>query len=226
MCRSHLLLLLVTLVASPAAAQYEDEDAPPPELDGSRRFSLVTGWRYTPNTRFYEDYYADPDNRGLKRSAGAFGGPLLAGSFAYSVTNLIEVGIDLFATYERMLLTGKPGLNAITYGALVGLRFQHRFELGPHGLIPSVGVLLGPLLAAAYFDGGRAVENYTQAIGTTVGATLGLTPEWGLRFEYRLIAAEGAAENVGTYQAGGSWFSVGINYQFPSVPDRPMDRRF
>jgi hypothetical protein len=226
MSRTSLLLLLATLVATPAAAQYEDEEKAQTELDGTSRFSLLTGWRYTPNSRFYDGYYSDVDNRGLERTRGAIGGPLLTGTFAYSVTNLIEVGIDLFTTYERMHLTGKPALNAITYGALLGMRFQHRFEVGPQGLVPSVGVLIGPLLAASYFDGGKAVENYTQAIGTTVGATLGLTPKWGLRFEYRLLVAKGEAEDLGTYEAAGNWFSVGLNYQFPSEPDRPMSRHF
>jgi hypothetical protein len=231
MCRSPLLLLLVTLASTSAAAQsedagYEEEEQPQTELDGTSRLSVQTGWRYTPNTRFYDNYYSDVDNRGLQRSRGAIGGPLLTGTFAYSITNLVELGIDLFATYERMQLTGQPGLNAVTYGALLGLRFQHRFDIGPHGLVPSVGLLLGPLLAAAYFDGGFAVENYTQAIGATVGATLGLTPKWGLRVEYRLLAAKGTAEDVGLYEAGGNWFSVGFNYTFPSEPDRPMGRNF
>jgi hypothetical protein len=220
-----LLILLVTLAASTASAQYEEEEAPP-ELEGSSRFSLLTGWRYTPNTRFYEDYYSQPENRGLPRAGGAIGGPLLTATFAYSITNLMELGIDLFATYERIQLTGQPGLNAVTYGALLGLRFQKQLAIGPKGLIPSVGILTGPLLAASYFDGGRAVENYTQAFGASLGATLRLSPKWGLCFEYRLLFAKGEAEDVGVYDAAGNWLGVGMTYQFPSEPDRPMSRHF
>jgi hypothetical protein len=129
----------------------------------------------------------------------------LTGTFAYSVTNLIEVGIDLFATYERMHLTRRPALNAFTYGALLGMRFQHQFEIGPRGLMPSVGVL-GP-----------------RAHG---GGHPGPHPQVGLRFEYRLLVAKGETEDLGTYEAAGNWFSVGLNYQFPSEPGRPMGRHF
>lgn len=225
MSHGSLLILLVTLAASTASAQYEEEEVPP-ELEGSSRVSLLTGWRYTPNTRFYNNYYSQIENRGLPRAGGAIGGPLLTATFAYSITNLIELGIDLFATYERIQLTRQPGLNAITYGALMGLRFQKRLEIGPEGLIPSVGILTGPLLAASYFDGGRAVENFTQAFGASLGATLRLNPKWGLCFEYRFIFAKGAAEDVGPYDASGNWLSVGMTYQFPSEPDRPMSRHF
>lgn len=233
MSRSPLLLLLATLTAASAAAApkeddgYDpDEEKPRNELEDTSRFTLSTGWRYAPNGRFFDAYYQDPDNAGLERSRSGFGGPLLAAGFAYSPINLIEVGIDLFATYERMNLTGQPGLNAVTYGALIGLRFQHKFELGPHGLVPSAGVLIGPMLATAYFDGGRAVENYTQSIGLNAGATLNLSEVWGLRFEYRLLTGRGEAEDIGTYEAAGSWFSVGLNYQFPLMESRPMGRLF
>lgn len=225
MSHGSLLILLVTLAASSASAQY-DEEEPPLELAGSSRLSLQTGWRYAPNTRFYDRYYSQAENRGLSRAGGALGGPLLTATFAYSISNLIELGIDLFATYERMRLTGQPGLNAATYGALVGLRLQKRLELGPEGLVPSVGILTGPLLAASYFDGGRSVENLNQAVGGALGATLRLSPKWGFCFEYRLIFARGEAEDVGLYNAAGHWFSVGMTYQFPSEPDRPLSRRF
>jgi hypothetical protein len=233
MSRSPLLLLLATLSATSAAAAPQEDDGYEPteekprnELEGSSRFTLSTGWRYAPNGRFFDAYYQDPDNAGLERSGGGIGGPLLSGGFAYSPINLIEVGIDLFATYERMKLTGQPGLNAVTYGALIGLRFQHKLELGPHGLVPSAGVLIGPMLAASYFDGDKAVENYTQSIGLTAGATVYLSEVWGLRFEYRLLTGRGEVEDIGTYEAAGSWFSVGLNYQFPTMEDRPMGRMF
>jgi hypothetical protein len=218
----------VLLTASTASAEddeYDEEEAPP-MLEGSSRISIQTGWRYAPNTRFYDGYYSQPGNLNLARSEGAIGGPLLTATFAYSPLEWLELGIDLSTTYERMLLTGKPGLNAITLGALVGLRFQKRLELGPAVLVPWGGVLLGPLFAASYFDGGRSVENAAQALGGTVGATLRFSETWGIAFEYRLILAKGDAENVGVYDAAGNWFSVGMTYQFPPEPDRPMSKLF
>lgn len=233
MCRNPLLLLLVLLSASTASAEgdeddgYDDgEEEASPMLEGSSRISFQTGWRYAPNTRFYDAYYSRESDLHLARAEGAIGGPLLTATFAYSPLEWLELGIDVSATYERMHLTGKPGLNAITMGALVGLRFQKRLELGPAVLVPWGGVLMGPLFAASYFDGGRSVETAPQALGGTVGATLRFSEEWGLAFEYRLILAKGEAESVGVYDAGGNWFSVGMTYQFPPKPDRPMGKLF
>jgi hypothetical protein len=225
MSHGSLLILLVTLAASSASAQYDEEDLPL-ELKGSGRFSLQTGWRYTPNTGFYDGYYSQAENRELSRARGSIGGPLLTATFAYSFTNLIELGIDLFATYERMRLTGQPALNTATYGALLGLRFQKRLELGPEGLIPFVGLLTGPLYAGAYFDGERAIETANQALGVAMGATLRLNSKWGLALEYRLLLARGEAEDVGKYNAGGHWFSMGMTYQFSHEPARPLSERF
>ena len=236
MSRSSLLLLATLAATTAAAAPAEDdgydegyeetEERPQDDLEGAGRFTFMPGWRYASNDRFFDLYYLHPNNRDLERSEGSIGGPLLTGCFAYSPTNLIELGIDLFASYERMTLTGQPGLNAVTYGALFGLRFQHKLDIGPYGLVPSAGVLVGPLISASYFDDGRAVEIVTQSMGVTAGATLYLSDVWGLRFEYRLLTGRGDAEDIGPYEAAGSWFSVGLNYQFPSKPDRPMGRVF
>ena len=232
MPHSPLLLLLATLAATAAtAAPAEDDDGyeetealPQDELEGSSRFSLMTGWRYAPNGRFFDQYYSHPDRRGLERARGTIGGPLLMGCFAFSPINLIEVGIDLFTSYERMTFPGQPGLNAFTVGTLLGLRFQHKLEIGRYGLVPSVGALLGPVLMVAAFDGGQALESAPWSFGVTAGATLNLSEVWGLRFEYRLLSGRNAAEDVGPYDAVGNWFSVGLTYQFPSKSDRPMGR--
>lgn len=218
------LLLLVTLTTTVASAQY-DEDEGPPKLEGTNRISVVGGWRYAPNFTFYDNYYFKESNQRLQRSRGSIGGPALTATFGYSVTNLIEVGADLFATYERMKLTGKPGLNTVTYGAMLGLRFQKRFEVGPAGLIPSVGILAGPHIAAAYFDGGRALENGGTGFGLTAGATLRLNPTWGVCFELREIFARGEVEDVGYYNAGGSWLAVGVTYTLPWESDRKIHGR-
>lgn len=219
-----MLLLLVTLTTSVAFAQY-DEDEGPPKLEGTNRISVVGGWRYAPNTTFYNNYYSAEAHQGLSRSRGSFGGPALTATFGYSATNLIEVVGDAFASYERMKLTGQPGLNAVTYGVMLGLRFQKRFEVGPAGLIPSVGALVGPHIAAAYFDGGRAVENGGTGFALTAGATLRLTPTWGLCFEFREIFARGEVEDFGYYNAGGSWLAAGVTYTFPWEPERKINGR-
>jgi hypothetical protein len=230
------LLLLVILTASVASAQgsptppsqdgsagdeYGEEEyerQAEKRLEGTSRVSVMGGWRYAPNFTFYDNYYFSSANRGLERERGSIGGPLLTATFGYSATEFIEVGIDLFATYERILLTNKPGLNTATYGALVGVRFQKRLELGNQVWIPSVGILGGPHIAAAYYDDDQAVERGSQALGFAAGATLRLSKEWGFCFELRHIFAGGDTEE-GPYNAGGSWLSVGMTYKIPWVWD-------
>jgi hypothetical protein len=240
MSRHCLLTLLVLLVAPAASAQdekakppYEDEyagyevqveDPGPPRLKGASRFSLQTGWRYTPNTKFFDRYYALPENRRLTRAGGAIGGPLVTATFAYSPLDWLEVGLDLFFTYERMQLTNSPGLNAISFGLAGGLRFQKRMELGAREFVPYFGVLLGPTFAGAFFDGGNSVENFAQTMGATVGGKLRLSPKWGLNIEYRLTLAQGQVDRLGIYNAGGHWLTVGLSYYFPLIKDHPLSR--
>jgi hypothetical protein len=59
-----------------------------------------------------------------------------------------------------------------------------------------------------------------------VGATLRLSETWGLAFEYRLLLFKGVAEKVGVYDTAGNYLSVGMTYQFPAVPERPMSKHF
>lgn len=224
--RNCLLILFLSLMASPASAEDEYEDEGPPPLENSGRISLQTGWRYTPNTRLFDDYYAQPRNSGLTRAGGAIGGPLLTTTFAYSPREWLELGVDLFFTYERMRVTGLPGLNAVTFGAMLGLRFQKELELGPQGFIPFVGPLLGTTFTSALFDEGPSVETFAPTLGLTAGGTLRLSPEWGVTFEYRLTYARGNAEKLGPYDSGGHWLVVGMAYTFPTPPDRPLSRNF
>jgi hypothetical protein len=218
------LSLLVLLTASVALAQYAESEEPP-KLKGTSRISVMGGWRYAPNFKFYDRYYSRADARGMERARSALGGPSLTGTFAYSVAEPFELGIDLFTTYERIELTDQPGLNAVTYGALIGLRFQKRLQVGREGLIPFGGLLIGPLIAAAFFDGGRSVERNSTALGLSVGATWRLTPQWGVCFEFRQIIAGGDVEDFGSYNAGGSWLSVGMTYVLPWEDERKIRGR-
>jgi hypothetical protein len=252
MFRRCLLILLVLLVAPAAFAQDQDKDEDRYEeeygdgygseyageeedreqrletraLKRQSRFSLGAGWRYAPNTTFFDTYYSRLENRGLARADGTFGGPLAVSTFAYSPLEWLELGIDMFFTYERMALTQKPEFNTLSFGTMLGLRVQKRFNLGPEGsFTPFVGVLSGPTFTASYFAGSRSVENYAQASGLTAGAHLRLSPKWGVCFEYRLTFANGQAEGLGVYDAGGSWLSVGLTYIFPKVIKEPRLKR-
>ncbi|HEX8706206.1 MAG TPA: hypothetical protein VF815_45650 [Myxococcaceae bacterium] len=250
MYRRCLLILLVLLVAPAAFAQDPEEEAYEEEygdgygseyageeeerqqrletgpLKGQNRFSLGAGWRYAPNTNFFDRYYSRPENRGLTRADGTFGGPLMVGTFGHSLLEWLELGIDMFFTYERMAITLKPDFNTISFGMMFGVRAQKRFLLGPEdSFTPYAGVLSGPTFAASYFAGSRSVENFAQALGLTAGARLRLTPKWGVTLEYRLTFANGQAERLGVYNAGGSWLSVGLVYMFPKAVKGPRLQR-
>lgn len=217
MHRSPSLILLLTLAASSALAQ---DDAS--SLEGVGRISIQGGWRYVANSTFYDRFYSQEGNQGMERASTSHGGPMAVGSFAYGITELVEVGIDLFGYIEQPRLTGRPKLTTAAYGALLGLRFRWWWDIGPDGVVPFLGVLSGPLLATAAFEGTPAKETFTNAWGATAGATFRLNPSWGLSLEYRLLFARAAVgppeQRLGTFNAGGSWISLGINYTFPKDP--------
>lgn len=210
-----LLLLAALLSASASLAQ---DDVAPTSLEGVGRLTIQTGWRLTSNDTFYERYYSQ--HAELARGPSSSGGPLVAGSFAYALTDTVELGIDLFATGERLRLTNQPELTTLTYGALVGVRFQTVLDVGPHGLVPFAGILTGPTLAYSKFEGQQAQEVVTQAWTGTVGATLRLSPRWGLTGEYRLSFVRGPVGNLGSqtfgsFNGGGNWFALGVTYTWP-----------
>ncbi|WP_187323513.1 hypothetical protein [Stigmatella aurantiaca] len=219
MCSS---LALAAVLAAPCA--FAEEGMLPP-TEGVGRITVQGGWRLVANNTFYDRYESRPENAGLAPAQRSRGSPIGMASFAYGITGLVEVGIDLFATLERLQLTGQPRLTTAAYGALVGVRFQGALDVGPEGLVPFAGILAGPLLASAAFEGQSPKETVTQAWGATAGATLRLTPVWGLTAEYRWLLARGAVESqgrkFGTFNAGGSWFALGVTYTFPPGPSQP-----
>jgi hypothetical protein len=214
---SPLLTLLATLAAFTASAQGGG-----PSLEGGSRISVQGGWRYASNSTFYDNFYSQPGNESLERAPQSHGGPLVVGSFAYSITDLIEVGIDLFGLVERPQLTGQPQLTTLAYGALLGLRFQGWLDLGPEGTVPFLGILSGPMLASATFQGQPPRETLSQAWAGAAGATLRFSPHWGLTVEFRQVFARGAVgrtdQRFGSFNAGGSWLTIGVNYSFPPDP--------
>ena len=211
---SPLLTLLASLAAFTASAQ-----SSVPSLEGGSRISVQGGWRYVSNATFYDTFYSQPENAGSEPAPRSHGGPLVVGSFAYSITDLVEVGIDLFALGERLQLTDKPRLTTWAYGALLGLRFQGWLDLGPEGTVPFLGILTGPMLATATFQGMPPRETLSQAWAGAAGATMHLTPHWGLSLEFRQVFARGAVgrtdQKFGSFNAGGSWLTLGVNYSFP-----------
>lgn len=224
----HRLPLLALLLAAGSASAQDEEPLP---LNGVGRISIQAGWRVSSNGTFYDSFYALPAYQGVSRAPESPGGPLLAGSFAYAVTDFIELGIDLFATGEQLRLTGAPTLTNVTYGALVGLRLQTLLDvLTPEGVVPFVGFQTGPTLAYSTAEGVGSRELFTQAWAGTVGATFRFSAHWGLTAEYRLAFIRGQSvfnnkpefKGLASYNAGGNWFALGVTYFFASDPIRPF----
>jgi hypothetical protein len=232
----RLLPLLALVASAPASAQDPEEvEDVPTSLDGVGRISVQGGWRLTSNETLYVSWYGRPGNEGLARARSVSGGPLVVGSFAYAMSDLVELAIDLFATNGRLYLnerdTGERRVDLLSYGALVGLRFQTLLpEVGPYGLVPFVGILSGPALASSQRQGEAVQETTTQAWVGSLGATWRLSPRWGMTAEYRLsflrgpVGAPAVAPDtrVGSFSAGGNWFTLGVTYSFPPEPSRPL----
>jgi hypothetical protein len=215
-----LLALSLLLGALPAAAQSEA----PSSLDGVGRISMQAGWRRTTNRTFLDGYYARPENQGKPRAAGSPGGPLLALTFGYAVNDFVELGVDLFAAGERLNLTGAPRLTTLTYGALVGLRLHTLLEgLGPHGLIPWLGLLSGPTLVLSTFEGRPGTEGVKQAWGASAGASLRLSARWAATVELRQVLVRGPVEGLRSVNGGGTWLGLGATYSFDAEPSRPVN---
>ena len=223
----RLLPLAVLLAATSASAQDEE----PLPLNGVGRMTIEAGWRHTSNGTFYDSFYSLPAYQGVQRAPESPGGPFLAGSFAYSVTEFFELGIDLFATGEQLRFTGAPTITNITYGALVGLRLQTLLDiLTPEGVVPFVGIQSGPTLVYSVAEGVGSRELFTQAWAGTVGATFRFSAQWGLTAEYRLAFVRGQSvfnnkaefKGLSSYNAGGNWFALGVTYFFASEPTRPF----
>lgn len=223
------VLLCVLFVAASASAQEDEGELAP--LNGVGRITIQGGWRLSPNGTFYDKYYALPDYRGVARAPTSPGGPFFAGSFGYAMSDFIELGIDLFATAEQLRLTGAPTLTNITYGALVGVRFLGLLDfLTPEGVVPFLGIQTGPTLVYSQAEGIGQRELFTQTWAGTVGATFRLSARWGVTAEYRLAFVRGQSAfnnrpeftNLGSINAGGNWFALGVTYMFPPDPSRPF----
>lgn len=196
------LLLAALLFSAPAAAQEEEL----PSLEGSSRISLSGGWRYTPNdlfrTRLVEAGYVP--------GRPSPGGPVLTGVFGYSINDVVEVAIDLLAGGEQLQLQDADTLTSITYGGLIGLRFQSAIGR----FIPSIGFQTGGILSNV--DGPKeGSESVIQAFAITAGLNARLSAQWGVGLEYRFMLARGGVPEIGSINAGGNWVTLGVTYFFP-----------
>lgn len=190
-------------------------------LVGTGRVSLQPGWRLTPNDTFY----ASASAVGAPPATLSPGGPALSSSFAYSINDLIELGIDLFAGAELLRLEGQEPLVSLTYGGVVGLRLH--WALGDWGpledVVPYAGLLGGPVLV--YASGGNLAapsELATTGYMGSLGISARLGDRWGLCAEYRLLAVRGVVPGIGSVNGGGSWLGIGVTWYFPAEVASPL----
>lgn len=185
------------------------------QLAGVGRITIEPGWRLTPNDHFAEA--ASAAGAALTRTSP--GGPTLAGSFAYSATGWLEIGIDLFAGAEQLRLQGQPALTSITYGGALGVRLQAPLEqfLFAERFVPFAGLLSGPTLIDVVGGNLQGTnEKVTASYILSAGFTFQVDQHWGITAEYRLLLARGMVDGIGSINGGGSWFSLGITFLIPS----------
>ncbi|MCY1034925.1 hypothetical protein OV207_25990 [Corallococcus sp. BB11-1] len=231
--------LLFALIAAPAFAQDDADGDAPTSLDGVGRITVQAGYRLTSNATLYESWYGPKGpGAGLERAPESSGAPVGALTFAYAVSDLVELGLDLVGTTQNLRLTEGQGdgttvsrkVTTLAYGLLVGLRFQGVLDVGPQGLVPFVGLHTGPTVISSQREGSALQENVAQAWVGSLGATLRLSAKWGITAEYRLMFLRGPVESQDTarfkgpfsFSSGGNWFSLGVTYTFPPDPSRPL----
>ncbi|MBN9685070.1 MULTISPECIES: hypothetical protein [unclassified Corallococcus] len=238
------LPLVFALATAPVVALAQEEgdwsaERAPNDLNGVGRITVQAGYRLTSNNTLYDSWYgAKGPGNGLERAPESSGGPVGVATFAYAMSDLVEIGIDLLGTAQNLRLS-EPGPDATTvsrkvstlsYGILLGVRFQGVLDVGPQGLVPFAGVLTGPTVISSTREGSAIKEQVSQAWVGSLGATLRLSAKWGITAEYRFMFLRGPVESPDTakysgpfsFSHGGNWFALGITYAFPPDPSRPL----
>lgn len=193
---------LALLVVAPLAAAES-----PHSMDGIGRISVQGGWRYVPN-----GYFAGKaDAAGSPFLAPSPGGPAVVASFGYGTSEWLEVAIDAFGAYETFELAGNSPFNAWTYGALVGVR-AWAIDRPFRGLMPWVGLQLGPALATISSPSMPGAERLLGGLSASGGVVYRWTDEWGLSAELRWLQARVPVGDIGGANAGGVFFTLGVTH--------------
>ncbi len=182
-------------------------------FEGFGRLTAGVGWRLTPNDHFY----AAAREQGLEPVAPSPGGPAVCLCFGYSATDAIEIGIDLGVSAENLTLVGSAPIHSVTYGALVGVRWQLTNLIGDW-VVPYLGAFTGPMLvnvSSAEFGSG---ETLVGAWAGAAGVSLWLTERMGLTVDYKVMLARGSVPSIGSVNGGGQSLTVGLTFYFPPEP--------
>jgi len=204
---AHLVATL--LLASSALAMPERWTT---GIDGVGRISVNAGWKLTPNDYFYARALEQGDPAVWK----GYGGPQLGASFGYGALSWIEASIDLFFGHDRFEIGGYHQITALTYGALVGVRFTFMDLFFP-GFCPYIGAGVGPTLGYVFAEGVEPVEKLVTGVAANAGITYRFNDRLGVSLEYRFLYARGMWHTSGV-NIGGSWISLAVVVYFPRSP--------
>ena len=104
------------------------------------------------------------------------------------------MGIDLFGTTQKMSLTNQPQLTTADLWRAAGHALPDAGSTwGRTGTVPFFGVLTGPVARRRDLRGAEAPGDAHPRRGrVTAGATMHLSPQWGVCLEYRFVLARGA----------------------------------
>lgn len=195
------------------AASAQNKAARP--LEGAGRISVLGGVRW-----------ALPD--GFDTSVAANGYPLstrwpvaLQGqaTFGYGANDFLEGTIDLVAGFSQFTLTGLSPFQAVQYGALLGGRLTKN-DWPIHGLVPALGIGVGPLLVSASSEGRPLDEGLATAVSASLGLTWRFSDRFGIAFEYRFVFARLSLSGLGSVNMGGNWFLLGFTTYFGAEPKK------
>ncbi len=201
-------LLAVALFTAVAAA------LPAEAGQGRGRVSVLPGWRFGLNNRFYQRAAED----GYVRAPSWGGGPVLLTGFAYSATDLFELSIDPFVAYEPLRLVDVPPITAWIYGAVVTLRMQVEPAFLGGAVTLGAGLSTGGLLVNVSGGDAPSVESFAPAYGATATVAVKLSESYGVAFEYKVLFAEGAGTAFGEARGNGHILSVGFTWYFAEGP--------
>lgn len=180
-------------------------------VDGMGRISAGGGWRLTPNEPFFNKA-AEVGAPVSKRSGG---GPQGTASFGYGASDLFEVCIDLFIGGEGFTL-GADDFSALTYGALLGGRLT-KADFPFAGLTPWLGIGLGPTLAFITSKTRTNPERLITSYAVDVGAMYRVSDRFGVQLGVRYLFAYAEVDGIGSANAGGLFFTLGLSILFPKT---------
>ncbi len=209
------LVVAAFLAASAAAAQ---EDSEQRTVQGMGRVAIQAGYRYT----FNGEFMARAAKLGHPVEGGMPGGPGFAASFGYAPLDWIEATIDALVGFESFRVQGYGTFTSTTYGALLGVRFT-KMDFPFRGLVPYVGIQLGPMLSFVTSKSVQNAERLNTAYSINAGFAVRFSSRWAVGLDARyLLATRGDVPEIATIDGGGLWVALSLTYFIPAGPKDPL----